>query len=62
LIGYPPICGNHFDPHDPRLEEMDLFQKNRFLLPVDVVVVLAINIVLAVLGYYAVVMWGLVRG
>jgi len=41
---------------------MDLFQKNRFLLPVDVVVVLAINIVLVVLGYYAVVMWGLVRG
>jgi hypothetical protein len=41
---------------------MDLFRRNRFLLPVDVVVVLAINIVIVVLGYYAVVMWGLVRG
>jgi hypothetical protein len=41
---------------------MDLFQKNRFLLPFEVVVVLAINIVIVVLGYYAVLMWGLVRG
>jgi hypothetical protein len=41
---------------------MNLFQKSRFLLPVDVVVVLAINIVIVVLGYYAIVMWGLVRG
>jgi len=41
---------------------MDLFQKRRFLLPVEVVVVLAINIVMVVFGYYAVMMWGLVRG
>jgi hypothetical protein len=51
-----------FDPHDRRPEEMDLFQKNRSLLPVEVVVAVAINIVIVVLGYYAVLMWGLMKG
>jgi hypothetical protein len=41
---------------------MDIFQKRRALPPVEVVIVLAINIVMVVLGYYAVMMWGLVRG
>jgi hypothetical protein len=41
---------------------MDLFQKNRFVMPVEVVIVIAINLVVVVAGYYAVMMWGLFRG
>jgi hypothetical protein len=40
---------------------MDLFRQRRFL-PIELVIVLAINIVLGIFGYYAVVMWGLFRG
>jgi hypothetical protein len=40
---------------------MDLFEKKR-LSPIEVMIVLAINLVAAILGYYAIVMWGLVRG
>jgi hypothetical protein len=38
---------------------MDSFQKKQFLLPIEVLIVLAINAVVAVLGYYSVMMWGL---
>jgi hypothetical protein len=41
---------------------MDLFQKNRFVMPIEVVIVIAINLVVVVAGYYAVMMWGLFRG
>jgi hypothetical protein len=41
---------------------MDLFQKNRFIPPIEVVEVTAINLVVVVAGYYAVMMWGLFRG
>ena len=41
---------------------MDLFKKERFFLPVEVMIVIAINLVMAVFGYYVVVMWGLSRG
>ena len=37
---------------------MDLFQKNRFIPPIEVVAVIAINLVIVVAGYYAVMMWG----
>jgi hypothetical protein len=40
---------------------MDQFEKKRFL-PIEVLIALAINIVVAVLGYYAIMMWGLFRG
>jgi hypothetical protein len=40
---------------------MNLFDRKLFL-PVDVVITLAINIVLVVLGYYLVMAWGLVAG
>jgi hypothetical protein len=40
---------------------MDPFEKKRFL-PIEVMVALAINLVVAVLGYYAIMMWGLLRG
>ena len=40
---------------------MDPFEKKR-LLPIEVMIVLAINLVVAILGYYAIMMWGLVRG
>ncbi len=39
---------------------MDLFEKKRFLLPIEVLIALAINVV--VLGCYAMIMWGLFRG
>jgi hypothetical protein len=41
---------------------MNLFQKNRFIPPIEVVVVLAVNVVVVVAGYCAVMMWGLFRG
>ena len=40
---------------------MDPFEKKR-LLPVEVMIVLAINVVVAIFGYYAIMMWGLYRG
>ena len=41
---------------------MDLFEKKRSLIPTELVIVLAINVVVAVLGYYAITMWELFRG
>jgi hypothetical protein len=43
------------------LAKMNLFDRKLFL-PVDVVITLAINIVLVVLGYYLVMAWGLLGG
>jgi hypothetical protein len=40
---------------------MDRFDKKR-LLPIEVMIALAINVVVAILGYYAIIMWGLYRG
>jgi hypothetical protein len=40
---------------------MNLFDRKLFL-PVDVIITLAINIVLVVLGYYLVMAWGLLGG
>jgi TRAP-type C4-dicarboxylate transport system permease small subunit len=40
---------------------MDPFEKKR-LLPIEVMIALAINLVVAILGYYAIMMWGLFRG
>jgi hypothetical protein len=40
---------------------MELFEKKR-LLPIEVMIVLAINVVVAILGYYAIMMWGLFKG
>ena len=41
---------------------MDPFDKKRFVLPIEAIVALAINLVVAVLGYYAIIVWGLFRG
>jgi hypothetical protein len=38
---------------------MDLFEKKRFLLPIEALIALATNVVVAVLGYYAIILWGL---
>jgi hypothetical protein len=40
---------------------MDPFEKKR-LLPIEVMIALAINLVVAILGYYAIMMWGLFSG
>lgn len=40
---------------------MDLFRQKRFL-PIEVMIALAINAVVVVLGYYAVVIWGFLGG
>ena len=44
-----------------RLTMMDLFDQKPFL-PVDVMITLAINIIVVVLGYYLVMAWGLFGG
>jgi hypothetical protein len=41
---------------------MDPFEKKRFLVPIEVMIALAINVVVAVLSYYAIMMWGLFSG
>ncbi len=41
---------------------MDRFEKNRFLPPIELMLVLAINVVVAILAYYSFLVWGLVRG
>jgi hypothetical protein len=38
---------------------MDLFEKKRFLIPIELVIVLAVNLVVALLCYYAIMIWGL---
>jgi hypothetical protein len=40
---------------------MDPFEKRRFL-PVELMIALGINVFVAVLGYYAIMMWGLFSG
>jgi hypothetical protein len=40
---------------------MDPFDEKRFVLPIEAMVALAINLVVAVLGYYAIMVWGLFR-
>jgi hypothetical protein len=40
---------------------MDPFDQKP-ILPVDIVITLAINIIVAVLGYYLIVAWGLLGG
>ena len=52
-------CGI-FLPH-PRDSPMDQFQKRRFAVPIEIVIVIAINLVVVVAGYYAIMMWGLFR-
>jgi hypothetical protein len=40
---------------------MDQFQKPRFYMPIEIVIVIAINLVVVVGGYYEIMMWGLFR-
>jgi hypothetical protein len=40
---------------------MDQFQKSP-LVPIEVVIVIAINLVVVVAGYYTMMMWDLLRG
>jgi hypothetical protein len=41
---------------------MDPFEKKRFLLPIELMIALAINVLIVVLGYYTMMVWGLFRG
>jgi hypothetical protein len=52
--------GDYFNPHALK-RPMDPFENKPFL-PVDVLITVAINIVVAVLGYYLMVLWGLFGG
>jgi hypothetical protein len=38
---------------------MDLFEKKRFPLPIELMIALALNVVVVVLGYCVIMMWGL---
>jgi hypothetical protein len=40
---------------------MDQFQKPRFYVPIEIVIVIAINLVVVVGGYYEIMMWELFR-
>jgi hypothetical protein len=41
---------------------MDPVEKKRFLIPIELTILLAINAIVAVFAYYVVMMWGLFRG
>jgi len=41
---------------------MDRSHEKRVVLPIEVMIVVAINIVVVAFGYYAITMWGLFRG
>jgi hypothetical protein len=41
---------------------MNQFEKRRFLPPIELIVVLALNAVAAIFAYYAFLMWGFVQG
>ena len=38
---------------------MDRSQQKRLVLPIEVLILLAINVVVAAFGYYAITVWGL---
>ena len=44
---------------DREITPMDQFQRPRFYVPIEIVIVIAINLVVGVAGYYAIMMWGL---
>ena len=54
-------CGSRFDPQAPRDWRWTHFDQKPILL-VDIVITLAINIVVAMIGYYLIVAWGLLGG
>jgi hypothetical protein len=56
--GYAPNSGDHFKPR-LRISAMDRFKEKFSVLPIEVMVVLAINVVVVAFGYYAVTVWGL---
>jgi hypothetical protein len=39
---------------------MNMFRQRRFLIPIEITIALAINVVVVTFGYYAVVLWGLI--
>ena len=49
------ICG-------ARMGSLRMRTKRPTQLPIEILIALAINVVVAVLGYYAVMAWGLARG
>jgi hypothetical protein len=52
-----------FRPQEPPREIGDgSIREKTIFLPIEVVIALAINLVIIVLGYYAMMMWGLFRG
>jgi hypothetical protein len=53
------LCGFFFDA--ARLA-MDQFEKKSFLPPIELMIVLALNAVVAILAYYVIMMWGFVQG
>jgi hypothetical protein len=54
-------CQGRFDPSAAR-RAMDLFVKRRFPLPIELLIALALNVVVVVLGYCAILMWGFASG
>jgi hypothetical protein len=52
----------HFSSRGAGRLAVDQFEKRRFLPPIDLMVVLALNAVVAILGYYAFLVWGFVHG
>ena len=61
-LSYSLAVRDHFNRKRREGWAMDPFKKKRFLLPIEVMIALALNVVVVVLGYYAMMMWGFFRG
>jgi hypothetical protein len=60
---FPPSARFALRHFLPRIatQPMDQFQKPRFYVPIEILIVVAINLVVVVAGCYALMMWGLFR-
>jgi hypothetical protein len=49
---------------DPRLRECPVkpFEKRTFLPPIEIMIVVAINLVVVIFGYYLIMIWGNLGG
>jgi hypothetical protein len=56
------IRGNHFEPLYREILAVNLFRKTPMVVPIEVAIFIAINVVMAVFGYYLIVTWVLFRG
>ena len=61
-VGYPLFYYIPYFEHEPPEAAMTRLLRKRTLLPVELMMILGINLVVIMLSYYAIMMWGFFRG